>query len=462
MAVVRRSFYIMNELISRLSGIFKRKDNVGFFFRGSSFSFSINIVSNIVIYFLQIILARYLKVDKYGDFSYVMAILNLLLLVALLGFSASSWRYIAAYKANENWGLLKGFLQVSRKFVVIWSTIIATITAFIIILIKDSLSESLFYTFLTACLIIPVGTYASFLGEALVGAKRIVEGYVPNTIISPIIFIVVFITLIEIFNLEPTGASAMVSKLGGIICALFFIEYYFRKNFNKYIFNVKSEYNSKEWIRESFFLFVFSGMSVAMTQSNTVLTGSFLTSKDVGLYVAATRLSAMIMLILTAINAILGPLISDLYNSNKIKELQKILSLASLINFSVAFPAFVLFILFGKWFLALFGPEFVSGYSVLVITSFGFLAQTALGSVGLLMTMTKHQKQASTYILISLVFNITSSIILIPVYGVVGAAISFAFSSFLWKFLCFIFVVFKLKIDPTIIYLLRKYINAKA
>jgi len=111
----------------------------------------------------------------------------------------------------------------------------------------------------------------------------------------------------------------------------------------------------------------------------------------------------------------------------------------------------IILAIFGKFALSLFGPEFVVTYVPLLILLCGRIVCALAGPVGLLMTMTAHQNLAGTIIAISTVINIALNICLIPSLGLIGAAISTAFSVSLGNIVLLVFVWRKIAISPTII-----------
>jgi O-antigen/teichoic acid export membrane protein len=90
-------------------------------------------------------------------------------------------------------------------------------------------------------------------------------------------------------------------------------------------------------------------------------------------------------------------------------------------------------IIFNQWFLSLFGEEFKTGSIALIILCFIHLINSAVGSVGIIMQMTGKQKQYQYIAIISLGINLLLNFILIPQYGINGAAIATAISLSLWN-----------------------------
>ena len=81
-------------------------------------------------------------------------------------------------------------------------------------------------------------------------------------------------------------------------------------------------------------------------------------------------------------------------------------------------------IFFGESILGIWGSEFKNAYWILVIIGIGRFVNLATGAVGIILTMTGHEKIQSQISVISLFLIIILNVFLIKFYGVIGAAIA--------------------------------------
>ncbi|MDQ3564372.1 MAG: polysaccharide biosynthesis C-terminal domain-containing protein [Pseudomonadota bacterium] len=87
----------------------------------------------------------------------------------------------------------------------------------------------------------------------------------------------------------------------------------------------------------------------------------------------------------------------------------------------VSLPVALSMIIFGRWILlTVFGLEFVSGATALAILSAAQIVNAAMGSVGLLLIMTGHERDTATGVGIAAAVNVTLNVLLIPVWGLKG------------------------------------------
>ena len=80
----------------------------------------------------------------------------------------------------------------------------------------------------------------------------------------------------------------------------------------------------------------------------------------------------------------------------------------------------------GHFLLALFGSEFTEGYPLLFVLVLGVVARASVGPAESLLTMSGNQNVCAAVYGGALATNIIANIILIPVWGLWGAAVATA------------------------------------
>jgi O-antigen/teichoic acid export membrane protein len=82
----------------------------------------------------------------------------------------------------------------------------------------------------------------------------------------------------------------------------------------------------------------------------------------------------------------------------------------------------------GKPLLLLFGPSFGAGYPLLYILSAGILVRASIGPAETLLTMAGQQGVTAIVYTATFAFNVTLNIVLIPRFGLTGAAMATSLS----------------------------------
>ncbi|NNK59755.1 MAG: oligosaccharide flippase family protein [Flavobacteriaceae bacterium] len=207
---------------------------------------------------------------------------------------------------------------------------------------------------------------------------------------------------------------------------------------------VKDAYNIsyKEILKVSFPM-SFSLISLLIMQSFDIyVLEKFFSFKTVAYYGIAIKISAVVGIILTSINATIAPQISKLFFADEMSNLRQVIKKATTLNVILTIPLILFLIIFSNNILSFFGSNYILAQQALYIILFGQIINALCGPVGLYLNMTGRQNLFQKVLLIALVINIVMNLVLIPKYEMIGAAISTAFSFTMWN-LVGLFIAYK-------------------
>ena len=108
--------------------------------------------------------------------------------------------------------------------------------------------------------------------------------------------------------------------------------------------------------------------------------------------------------------------------------------------FWVSAPILLLLILFPSTILSMFGDEFKLAAMCLIILSIGKMFSAISGSVGTFLQMVGRQKIFQNILLVAALINIVLNSLLIPKYGIEGAAVASTASGVFWNLLMIIYI----------------------
>jgi O-antigen/teichoic acid export membrane protein len=169
-------------------------------------------------------------------------------------------------------------------------------------------------------------------------------------------------------------------------------------------------------------------MVTVINQIDMVILGALRGKDAAGIYAAAQNCAPLISLVLISVNAILGPIIARLYALGQIKQLQRMVTRSARIVVIFSLPVTFVFICFGHRVLWLFGEDFMAGHWALAILSIGQFVNAAMGSVGLILVMMEQEKEVAKGFSLGILINLILNILLIPRWGIEGAATATATS----------------------------------
>lgn len=175
-------------------------------------------------------------------------------------------------------------------------------------------------------------------------------------------------------------------------------------------------------------MYLTASMFLIMDWTDTIMLGIFKDAESVGIYNLVLKFSMLTSFSIESINTILVPKFAELFWGNKHSDLKKVITFSTRLAFWTSFPILILLAFFATDFLSLFGQQFAAGGSALVVLCLGQFIKSSTGSVIPLLNMTGHQIKARNILALSALANIVLNTILIPFYGMVGAAMATAIS----------------------------------
>lgn len=430
-----------------------RKLAKNYLISGSVLALVITIVGTGISFLTKVYLAQILGFHSYGIYAYTLAWLNVLLIFNIFGMDTLGLRFGARYWAQENWETLYQFLYYCFRRLLFLSFIIAIIVVIVVAFLRSTFEKELADALFILVLVVPVQSTIVIISSLLLSFKDIIRARLPWMAIQPLILICLLFLTKEWFSVNITASLAFF--LYGLTCALtlFYLIYILIKKMPK----LKGHLNKiqSDWNKTSVGLFLLAFLRLLINRTDIILIGVFLNVADVGIYSVAVTLMLLFDFGLSSVNTVIAPVISDLYSQNKLHKLQYNLKLAAIFIFAYTVCVALAIVFGGKFLLSMFGAEFIEGYPVLLILMLGRSFSAASGSVGLLMTMTAHERDALRILLISAIVSVALNILLIPRLGILGAGLATSLSTIIWNLLMYINVTRTLKVDPSILSIFR-------
>jgi len=161
--------------------------------------------------------------------------------------------------------------------------------------------------------------------------------------------------------------------------------------------------------------------------ADRLLVGYYCSAVDIGVYQAAAQCGFMLAIVLSAFNTIFSPLIADLYRKGEIARLDRLFKISTKWGLYCCIPfGLVLILAPGETMTFLFGHHYESGAVVLIIVTITQLINVGTGAVDHLLIMTGQQRSWVIISAFMLFVNLTMGFLLIPRWGLLGAALATA------------------------------------
>jgi|GEM_PF-252848 len=448
------SFSLMNNITKRFRTLISGNGLHALLARGMSGAFIVHLGGVLAALGVQILLARLLGTKRYGDFIYAFSVATLAATWLKLGLDAGIIRFVPAYRTQGEWGLIRGLLIRSFQTMFLTSVVVVMMASTALWIWSTKLGLGLSSTLQVATFLVPVMMLQFLFESRLRAFDRVFFARLPHEVIQPTLQAALVIGAAWFTTLALEADNVMVLTVVSVLLSLGLGQIFFKRFSPIEITTARPEYQTRKWITTAIQLSLFSSMLIAISQIDIVLSGIFLGTTDAGMYSIASRASKLIPFGLSAVNMAMAPLISRLYAEKKIKELQHILTIAAGIILVVMLIASLAIVGFSDIILRLFGDDFGAARPALLVLALGQFVNALSGAAGLLMTMTGHQTQAIQVVGVSLVIDFVLNVVLIPRYGIIGAATATAITTATWNILLVYLVHRLVGVNPTILALL--------
>jgi len=428
------------------------KDEEGTFwsqiFRGSASTFSLMIASMGMAYITSVLLARLLGATGYGIYVYSIAWVTFLTIPATLGFDALLVREVAAQGTQESWGLTRGILRWTNQIVLGSSIGLGILAAIFARFTNPTLNLQVLAIWI-ALIALPFTALSGLRRAAMRGIHKPIAAHLPEMIGRTLLLIVLIGASYLFLGINLNPLWAILIYVISILVSFLLGERLLSKALPINFTEITPQYRKKLWLNSALPLVAFGGLGVINDQADLLMLGAIKGPEVVGIYVVSVRGAQLVSFILGAVNIVLAPKIANLYTKDDFSELQHVVTVSARLVLLASLPIAVSLWVFGYWLLQIFGPEFAKGQLALNLLTFGQLINAAAGSVGQILTMTNYELDAVVVLGISAFLNVTLNLILIPQFGLEGAAFATVTSMISWNILLSVLVYVRLKIYPT-------------
>jgi O-antigen/teichoic acid export membrane protein len=180
-------------------------------------------------------------------------------------------------------------------------------------------------------------------------------------------------------------------------------------------------------------MFIFMGAAQLVHQIDRLMVGALRPAEEVGAYNIAAILASHIPIFLTALNAIVFPKIGAAWHAGQKQEVAELFQLETRWVVTLSAPLFLALSVLREPLMALFGDSFLQGAAAIAVLSGAQLINASAGPVGGVLMMTDRERWVLFNTLLLGGLNAAGNYLLIPHFGMMGAAISTACALACWN-----------------------------
>ena len=393
----------------------------------SSINFSGSLLGNVLSYGWLMILTRYLSQEDLGNFTLAQSIVNISLIFVLLGLHSALDRFIPFFNTAGKPGKVKSLLRLIFRYAAVSSLAAGLLLFWSADLICGFVFRSPGLAQLLRIILFSIPFLASIhiVIYAFIGYKELRYNVYLKQLLEPSLRIVIA-SLVAIMGLGVLEwsylylATVFLTALAGL--------WLLYRNILRPLQNTPREaIDIREVLAYSWPISIASILIILVGQIDYLIIGIYHPSADVGVYRIYIQIAVLLKLILGSTARIYKPVISEMIPGGEINAVRDTYRRVSKWVLALTLLGFLVIALYGDF---LTGLLFTEAYAVnplaLTILVLGILLNASFGPDGVTLEAFGSTRLIMINSLFSLLINIGLGFWLIPIYGILGAAIATA------------------------------------
>lgn len=417
-------------MITRIRQLISRLDShtVEVLLKSTS-SFFVKVLGILASLAISMYLGRELGADGLGIINLTAKIVNFIIVFVLFGVTHFLIKDLSISFSNND------FFNITRSIFsgVVFTGVFSIVIVFVLILLSSKVSDSIFNDpriklplIIALFGMIPM-VISRIFSSGLISFGKVWQSNLVNETLSAFVTLG-FLMLIYFCDLELTLVSVAVSYAFSRLVVAISVGSIWFKVFTGLGGSLKSFKSKLDFsiIRKSMPFLLFSALGAMNSNVDSIMLGVFSDSSEVGLYTVAARIALMTSFVLQITNSSISSKLASMYSRGELDVMKKMVKNVTFFLMMFGFLSFLVFLIFGKNILSLWGNDFQDAYLVLLILSLGQFFNIATGATGYVLVMCGFEKVLSKIVSFSTGLNLLLNVFFIIYFGAVGAAISTA------------------------------------
>jgi len=371
----------------------------------------------------QLVAARWLGVSEFGTFSVLLTAAVLVSQIGSAGLPFSSIRFLPAYAAKADWPAWRGFLWLCG--LALGGGILLGALVLLVLLpliISKEIATPLVILAVTAlCTTLTLSTAAQALMQ--VQGRAALGEFLGNC--GRAVLTILLLGLCWLLAAPSVGAALLTMALGAGL-SLLALTFALLRYAPAPLRGPRDITNSRAWFTTGLAFMGTAGVVALMERADLLILSLLRPAEEVGAYAAASRLAIMVAFAVGAAGTVLAPRIAAAMAQGDGVALRRRCAEA------VAAAALIgplcggVLLLFGDAVLGLFGEGFAAAVPALNILVVGQILVALLGPAGGVLLLAGRNRLLAWVMVTALVVNIVAALLLVPMMGMLGAAIATA------------------------------------
>lgn len=375
-------------------------------------------------FLISLILARALGATGYGLYNLAISAGTIFAGIAALGLDDAIIRYVAIQVRQRDERGLRGTLQIGLGI----STVVAVALGVVLYVGAEPIATGIFdEPRLTELLrvfavIAPAMTVSNVLAATAKGFKQMGHAaFAENVVMSTVRLALLAVLLLVGLDVFLAAVVFGVSDVASSVTLALLTNRHFPV---RSLFQRGARRDYAEMFRFAIPLWL-SGMMLQFRKNIVVLLlGALSVASDVGLISIVGRVNLLSHVVYRSIIAAVKPVLAELSSEGEHHELELVYRTSTRWTLMFNIPVFLVMALYPVQLLSIFGSSFEAGAAALVVLACAELANAATGTCGSIIDMTGHTRVKFANSIGWMTLLVASNVLLIPRWGVLGAAVA--------------------------------------
>ena len=374
-------------------------------------------------FFIALLLARNLGAADYGLYVLSISAASIFAGISLLGLDDAMVRYVAILSGRRDRDGVWGTMQIGLGV----SVLAGTLMGAVLFIAAQPIAQGLFQEpRLTPLLrlfafVVPFLTVSNVLAGTARGFRRMdYSAFAENVVMSLVrLVLVAILSLVNGLSLYTAGVIFGISDVAASVTLIILV--------NK-VFPLGEAFHHvpRRDLRAVFGFALPLWLSGLLRQFRrniqTFILGTMAAASSIGVFAVASNVTLVGHVWLLSILVAVKPILAQLHDRRDQEGLAHLYATSTRWTLALNVPFFLPLVLYPHAILSIFGETFVAGTTVLVILAFAELMNAGTGICGPMLDMTGHTRVKLANTVLWTVLLIGGDALLIPRWGVAGAA----------------------------------------
>ena len=393
-----------------------KQSTLGRFITGTFFTGISNIVTIILGFLCTMIYTRWMPKEDFGAFVLLQVILGLVVTISGFGIDFSVSKFIASSEDGGYESRLVNTTIYYRFLTLVLASVVVLIAKYAVEMIWGVSLITQFLLYLPILLFVEV--FAAIYASILNGNLRFVIAGMANMIYSVVSFgLTVFFVIVLGQGVMGLIYTRILARGIALLYSYFNNRHPHRLEFDLDIL--------KKMLRFGFPLYINSFLNFGFTKADSFIIGGFLGTAQIATYEIARKIPDSLEMLYNSFVQVYFPIVAKVHASGDSKKVTRLINYANrILSLGGVIAAFCTFLFCKEIVIILFSEQYLSSAPIFALLVFGLVLSMLDQNLGNTLIAVGESDKPAIINSARAILSLAGYFLLIPPFGVMGAAIS--------------------------------------